>query len=50
MKRVGRVKLRCSKRLRRRVYDTFFVVVASGKKDAAKAEYERQGYSVRVLG
>ena len=49
MKRYGRVILRCSKQIVGRVYDHFDVVVSADKKEAAKSEYQRQGYSVVVL-
>ena len=49
MKAYGRVKLFCFKRLGHRNVDRFTVVVADGKKDAAKKEYERQGYTVKTV-
>lgn len=49
MRRIGRVILRCSKKIVGHVYDHFDVVVSADKKEAAKSEYQRQGYYVIVL-
>ena len=49
MKAKHRVKLLCYKHLSKYVTDKFTVVVMEDKKDAAKREYERQGYQVSVL-
>lgn len=46
MKRENRKRLRCRKQIKGRVYDTFEVVVNANNEDAAKREYERQGYTV----
>ena len=46
MKSTGRVRLYCAKRLPCGVIDRFTVVVMTAKKDAAKKEYESQGYKV----
>lgn len=49
MKAENRAKLRCSKHIKGSIYDSFTVVVSSGNVDAAKSEYERQGYTVFKL-
>jgi len=46
MKSKGRVKLTCFKKLPCGVIDRFTVMVLVDKKDAAKKEYEAQGYKV----
>ena len=47
MKMANRERLLCVKYLRRGVKDRFTVIVPIEKKDAARKEYERQGYKVR---
>lgn len=47
MKKANRIQLFCMKFLRIGVIDMFTVVVPIEKKDAARKEYERQGYKVR---
>lgn len=49
MKAENRAKLRCSKQIKGHIYDSFTVVVSAGNVDAAKNEYERQGYTVFKL-
>lgn len=49
MERKKRVTLICYKNIIGDVYDRFRVVVSADKKDAAKSEYQRQGYHVYVL-
>lgn len=46
MKRANRVRLNCRKKIRYGVIDHFHVIVTEANKDAAKKEYERQGYTV----
>ncbi len=46
MNRTGRTKLPCRKEVAKRIYDKFEVVVKTINADAAKKEYERQGYTV----
>ncbi len=46
MKPKGRVRLTCFKKLPSGVLDKFVVIVTVDKKDAAKKEYEAQGYKV----
>ena len=46
MKRENRIRLHCRKQIKGRIYDRFSVVVNGSNKDAAKKEYERQGYTV----
>ena len=46
MKSKGRVKLTCIKKFPCGVLDKFKVIVTVDKKDAAKKEYEAQGYKV----
>lgn len=48
MKKQGRTTLVCRKELSCGVMDMFEVVVASSEKDAAKKNYESQGYHVSV--
>lgn len=43
----NRSSLLCVKFLRKGVVDRFTVIVPIEKKDAARKEYERQGYKVR---
>lgn len=47
MKMASRTRLICRKSLRSGVEDRFTVIVPIEKKDAARKEYERQGYKVR---
>ena len=49
MKAENRAKLRCSKNITGNIYDSFTVTVSAGNVDAAKNEYERQGYTVLKL-
>lgn len=49
MKAENRVKLHCRKQIKGNIYDSFEVVVSAGNVDAAKNEYERQGYTVFKL-
>lgn len=45
----NRAKLLCSKYLKGRSCDEFTVVVTQNNRDAAKKEYERQGYQVSIV-
>ena len=49
MKAENRAKLRCYKHIKGSIYDSFTVTVSAGNVDAAKSEYERQGYTVFKL-
>lgn len=46
MKMASRIRLFCMKTLRNGVEDRFTVIVPIEKKDAARKEYEIQGYKV----
>lgn len=47
MRRFGRKRIYCCKRLACGVWDRFWVVVSSSDYDAAKKKYESLGYEVR---
>lgn len=49
MKRIGRVRLYCSKKLSCGVMDNFEVVVSEKDEKDAKAKYKSMGYKVVTL-
>ena len=46
MNRGNRKELICRKQIKGNIYDKFRVIVKENNVDAAKKEYERQGYTV----
>ena len=46
MVRENRKRLICRKQIKGKIYDVFEVVVTASNEEAAKKEYERQGYTV----
>ena len=49
MKRLGRSRLLCTKKLSNHKIECFSLNVSTETKDAAKKEYERRGYDVGII-